>query len=75
MSIDFLLTSLVVVLVPGTGVIYTLATGLERGEKASLAAALGCTLGIVPSLVAAITGVAAILHTSALAFSVLKILG
>lgn len=75
MSIEFLLTSLIVVLAPGTGVIYTLATGLGRGAKASLAASLGCTLGIVPSLIAAITGVAAILHTSALAFSVLKILG
>ncbi len=75
MSIEFLLTSLIVVLAPGTGVIYTLATGLGRGAKASLAASIGCTLGIVPSLIAAITGVAAILHTSALAFSVLKILG
>ena len=75
MSLEFLLTSLVVVLLPGTGVIYTLATGLGRGFKASIAAAFGCTIGIVPAAVASIIGLAAILHTSALAFQVLKYLG
>ena len=75
MSAEFLLTSLVVVVTPGTGVVYTLAAGLGRGARASLAAAVGCTLGIVPHMVAAITGLAALLHTSAVAFSALKYLG
>jgi threonine/homoserine/homoserine lactone efflux protein len=75
MSLEFLLTSLVVVLLPGTGVIYTLAVGLGRGFRASVAAAFGCTLGIVPAAVASIVGLAAILHTSALAFTVIKYLG
>jgi len=75
MSLEFLLTSLVVVLLPGTGVIYTLAIGLGRGFKASIAAAFGCTLGIVPAAVASIIGLAALLHTSALAFQVIKYLG
>ncbi len=75
MSLEFLLTSLVVVLLPGTGVIYTLAIGLGRGFKASIAAAFGCTLGIVPAALASIIGLAALLHTSALAFQVLKYLG
>ncbi len=75
MSFDFLLTALIVVLLPGTGVIYTLAVGLGRGFKASTAAALGCTLGIVPAALASIVGLAALLHTSALAFQVLKYLG
>lgn len=75
MSFEFLLTSLVVVLLPGTGVIYTLAIGLGRGFKASIAAAFGCTLGIVPAAVASIIGLAALLHTSALAFQVIKYLG
>ena len=75
MSIEFLLTSLVVVLMPGTGVIYTLAIGLGRGFKASVAAAFGCTLGIVPAALASIVGLAAILHTSALAFQLIKYLG
>lgn len=75
MSFEFLLTSLVVVLLPGTGVIYTLAVGLGRGFKASIAAAFGCTLGIIPAAAASIIGLAALLHTSALAFQVIKLLG
>ncbi len=75
MSIEFLLTSLVVVLLPGTGVLYTLAVGLGRGFWPSVAAALGCTFGIVPAAVASIVGLAAIFHTSALAFIVVKYLG
>lgn len=75
MSVEFLLTTLVVVAVPGSGVIYTLAAGLSRGARASLIAAVGCTLGIVPHMVAAITGLAALLHASATAFQVLKFAG
>ena len=75
MLLEFLLTSLVVVLLPGTGVIYTLAIGLGRGFKTSVAAAFGCTMGIVPAAVASIIGLAALLHTSALAFQVIKYLG
>lgn len=74
-SIDFLLTSLVIVVSPGTGVLYTLAAGLSRGSRASVVAAFGCTLGIVPQMAAAILGLAALLHTSALAFQTLKYLG
>ena len=75
MSTEFLLTTLVIVATPGTGVLYTLAAGLSRGTRASLVAALGCTLGIVPHMLAAITGLAALLHTSAVAFQTLKYLG
>ena len=74
-STEFLLTTLVVVATPGTGVLYTLAAGLSRGAGASVVAAFGCTLGTVPHMVAAITGLAALLHTSALAFQVLKYMG
>lgn len=75
MSIEFLITTFVIVATPGTGVIYTLAAGLARGARASLVAAVGCTLGIVPHMVAAVTGLAALLHASALAFQTLKYLG
>ncbi|MFC8392802.1 LysE family translocator [Streptomyces sp. NPDC057238] len=75
MSLAFLLTTLVVVVTPGTGVVYTLAAGLSHGRRASLVAALGCTLGVVPHLVATISGLAALLHTSAVAYSVVKYLG
>jgi threonine/homoserine/homoserine lactone efflux protein len=74
-SVEFLLTSLVVIVSPGTGVLYTLAAGLARGSRASVIAALGCTLGIVPHMAAAILGLAALLHASALAFQTLKYLG
>ena len=75
MSWEFLLTSLIVVISPGTGVIYTLSAGLSRGFRASIVAAFGCTLGIVPHMLAAITGLAALLHASALAFETIKYLG
>ena len=75
MSIDFLVTSLIIVVSPGTGVLYTLAAGLSRGSRASIVAAFGCTLGVVPHMAAAIMGLAALLHTSALAFQTLKYLG
>jgi len=74
-SIEFLVTSLIVVASPGTGVLYTLAAGLSRGSRASAVAAFGCTLGIVPHMAAAVMGSAALLHTSALAFHTLKYLG
>jgi threonine/homoserine/homoserine lactone efflux protein len=74
-STEFLLTSFVVVIIPGTGVIYTVSTGLVLRRRASIAAALGCTLGILPHLTASILGLSAILHMSARAFQVLKIVG
>ncbi|HKK86390.1 MAG TPA: LysE family translocator [Roseovarius sp.] len=75
MSLQFLLTALVVVVAPGTGVIYTLAVGLGQGRRAALMAAVGCTFGIVPALLAAVLGLAAIMHTSALLFQVIKFAG
>ncbi|MFZ2123021.1 MAG: LysE family translocator [Rhodoferax sp.] len=74
-SVEFLLTSLVVVLIPGTGVIFTVSTGITQGRTASLWAALGCTLGILPHLLATVLGLAAVMHTSAMAFQILKIAG
>jgi threonine/homoserine/homoserine lactone efflux protein len=74
-SIDFLVTSLIIIVSPGTGVLYTLAAGLSRGRRASVVAAFGCTLGIVPHMAAAIMGLAALLHTSALAFQTFKYVG
>jgi len=74
-TLNFLLTSLIVVLIPGTGVIYTISTGLTLGKRASIIAALGCTAGIVPHLAATVLGLSAVMHTSALAFQVLKYAG
>ena len=74
-STEFLLTSLIVVIIPGTGVVYTVSTGLALQRRASIAAALGCTAGILPHLMASILGLSAILHLSARAFQVLKLVG
>jgi threonine/homoserine/homoserine lactone efflux protein len=75
MSLAFLATSFIVVVSPSTGVLYTLAVALTRGSRASIAAAFGCTLGIIPAMLAAMLGLAAVMHTSALAFAALKWLG
>ena len=75
MSYEFLFTSLIVVLLPGAGVIYTVSTGLFEGWRASIAAAFGCTAGIVPHLVVSSLGLSTLLHTSALAFQVIRLVG
>lgn len=75
MGLEFLIPSFIIVVSPGTGVVFTLATGLTRGARASIAAAFGCTIGIVPHMAAAIGGLAAILHTSAVAFHTFKYVG
>ncbi|MCY1664672.1 LysE family translocator [Rhizobium sp. SL86] len=75
MSWEFLLTSLIVVATPGTGVIVTLAAALTHGRRAAIIAAFGCTLGIVPHMLAAITGLAAVLHASALAYEIIRYAG
>ncbi|WP_339468901.1 MULTISPECIES: LysE family translocator [unclassified Pseudomonas] len=75
LSLNFLITCLIVVLIPGTGVIFTVSTGLTAGKRASVFAALGCTAGIIPHLLASILGLSALLHTSALAFDTLKYAG
>jgi threonine/homoserine/homoserine lactone efflux protein len=75
MSLEYLLTSIVVILLPGTGVLYTLAYGLSKGWRASLIAACGCTLGIVPHIAASVAGLAALLYASSMAFQIIKYLG
>ena len=75
MSLTFLVTALVIVATPGTGALFTISAGLARGARASLVAAFGCTLGIVPHLAAAVTGTAALLRASGVAFETVKILG
>jgi threonine/homoserine/homoserine lactone efflux protein len=75
LSVEFLITSFIIVASPGTGVLYTLAAGLSRGSRASVVAAFGCTIGIVPHMAAAILGLSALLHASALAFQTFKYIG
>jgi threonine/homoserine/homoserine lactone efflux protein len=75
LSLEFLITTFIIVVSPGTGVLYTIATGLARGSRASVVAAFGCTIGIVPHMAAAILGLSALLHASAVAFQTFKYVG
>ena len=75
MNFEFLTISLLVVASPGTGAAVSIATGLSRGTRTAVIAAFGCTLGVVPHMLAAITGLAALLHASALAFEAVKFAG
>ncbi len=75
MSPEFLIAALIVILVPGTGVVYTVTTGIVSGRRESIAAAFGCTLGIIPAIVAAVAGLAAVLHASALVYQAVKFCG
>ena len=74
-TLEFLITSLIIVLIPGTGVVFTISAGIAQGRRASVYAAIGCTAGIVPHLLATVLGLAAVMHTSALAFAALKYAG
>lgn len=72
---EFLVTSLLIVMSPGTGAIITLSAGLRQGKRSAIMAAAGCTLGVLPHMLAAITGLAALLHTGPLLFSLVKYAG
>ena len=72
MSAEFLLTSLVVVLIPGTGVVYTVASSIGGGRRRGLFAAVGCTLGIVPHMLAAMLGLSGIMQAGAVAFEIVR---
>ena len=72
---QFLLTSLVVVLVPGTGVVYTISSAIGGGRRRGLFAAIGCTLGIVPHLLAAMLGLSGAMQAGAVAFETVRFPG
>lgn len=73
-SSGFFVTSLIVILMPGTGVMYTVSTGLLQGWRASLAAACGCTAGIVPHLLAGVLSIS-VLRQHVRLFQGLKVAG
>ena len=75
MNLEFLMTALVVVLLPGTGVVYTVAVGLSGGRLAAIAAAIGCTFGIVPAIAASVLGLSALMHAGALAYQIIRFAG
>jgi threonine/homoserine/homoserine lactone efflux protein len=74
-SVAFLLTSLVVVVIPGTGVVYTVSSAIGGGWRRGLFAAIGCTLGIVPHVLAAMLGLSGIMQAGAVAFETVRWVG
>ncbi len=74
-SLGFLATSLIVIIIPGTGVIYTVTTSLSGNKRSAFLAAFGCTLGILPHILAAILGISVILNTGAQIFKIIRIIG
>jgi threonine/homoserine/homoserine lactone efflux protein len=72
---EFLLTSLVVAAVPGTGVLYTVSSSISGGWRRGLPAAVGCTFGIVPHVLAAMLGLSGLMQAGAVAFEAVRWLG
>lgn len=75
MSTEFFATSLIVVLIPGTGVVYTVSSAIGGGLRRGLFAAVGCTLGIVPHMLAAMLGLSGAMAAGAAAFEVVRWIG
>ncbi|MGJ8529042.1 LysE family translocator [Maritalea sp.] len=75
MTFEYFMTCMVVILIPGTGMVYAVAMAIAQGWRTGIVAAFASTLGIVPHMIAAITGLAVLMHTSALAFQIVKYVG
>jgi len=73
--LGFLAASLVVLLIPGPGVLYVVARSVGQGHRAGLASALGLSAGALVHVAAATAGLSAFLLTSATAFGIVKALG
>lgn len=73
--IAFVAASLVVLLIPGPGVLYVVARSVGQGWRAGLASAVGTSAGALVHVAAATVGLSAILLTSATAFGIVKSLG
>lgn len=71
----FVVTSIAVILMPGPAMVFVISNGLTRGPKPSISAALGTTTGVFFHMFCAAFGLAVILKTSAIAFTVVKVAG
>jgi threonine/homoserine/homoserine lactone efflux protein len=68
----FIGASLVLILTPGPDMLYMLGRSLAQGRRAGMVAALGINAGAYVHLIAAITGLSALLLTSSIAFAAIK---
>ena len=71
----FSLASLILIFTPGPDIIYVLTRGVAQGRTAALAAALGFSLGNIGHTLLAVFGLSAILASSAVAFTAVKVAG
>ena len=73
--LGFVAAALVVLVIPGPGVLYAVSRSAAQGYRAGLASVLGLSLGALVHAVAAAIGLSAILLASATAFGIVKLLG
>ena len=73
--LGFVLTALVVLIIPGPGVLYVVTRSLLQGRRGGLISVLGLSTGALVHVAAATAGLSAILLTSATAFGIVKALG
>ncbi len=71
----FLAAAAVLILTPGPAVLYIVARSMSQGRRAGLASVLGVGMGNSVHVAAATLGLAALLASSATAFSIVKYLG
>lgn len=72
-SIEFLMATLIVVLIPGTGVMYSLSVGLLHGRSRVLYASIGCTLSILPHVMLSVLSLVFLFQLDAQVIGYLKI--
>lgn len=71
----FVLAALIVLLIPGPGVLYVVTRSLVQGRRAGFVSVLGLSIGALVHVAAATAGLSAILLASAVAFGTIKALG
>jgi threonine/homoserine/homoserine lactone efflux protein len=71
----FVAAALVVLLIPGPGVLYVVTRSLSQGQQAGIVSAVGLSAGAFVHVIAATVGLSALLLASAYAFTVVKLVG
>lgn len=71
----FIGASVLLIIIPGPDLIFTIAQGMTNGRKAAIITAMGLSLGNIVHTLAAAIGLSLIIKTSVVAFTIFKILG
>jgi threonine/homoserine/homoserine lactone efflux protein len=72
---EFLLTVVVLIIVPGPSVLFVVSRALALGRRAGLATVVGNTAGLALQVSVVVLGVGAIVTASAIAFVIVKLVG